>query len=207
MAEAASWKKKKRKKKRRQRKNRAERRDRLPIFFLVNVFPAYHLLAFHTPPGSSSLVRCCFFLLLLFFWFHPFFSRCLAISGLMARAHSFRRDTFIVIPPPLNWIFWFYFQFYFARIIRGFFCRMFFIFCFIYLFFLLTWLLSLSSKDRIGFSSLVHVFIKFATQRWSGGDEIGGGRNVSKRIEKERVLVTKDWFKITRSCETRSLES
>lgn len=72
---------------------------------------------------------------------------------------------------------------------------------------LLTWLLSLSSKDRIGFSSLVHVFIKFATQRWSGGDEIGGGRNVSKRIEKERVLVTKDWFKITRSCETRSLES
>lgn len=35
-------------------------------------------------------------------------------------------------------------------------------------------------------------FVKFATQRWSGGDEIGGGRNVSKRIEKERVLVTKD---------------
>lgn len=138
MAEAASWKKKKRKKKRRQRKNRAERRDRLPISFLVNVFPAYHLLAFHTPPGSSSLVRCCFFLLLLFFWFHPFFSRCLAISGLMARAHSFRRDTFIVIPP-LNWIFWFYFQFYFARIIRGFFCRMFFIFCFIYLFFHVYW--------------------------------------------------------------------
>lgn len=168
MAEAASWKKKEKKSGASGKIGRNEEMGRrsAAYAFLVNVFRAYHLLAFHphhqvvpllfdvafspSPPPPFFLIPSVFFTM----------PSDIRLNGPTFQERYFHRYS------PWNWIFRFYFQFYFARGLYQDFSLECFIFCFIYFFDrLLTWLL-LSSSSNLFFISRSH-FIKFATQRWS----------------------------------------